>query len=575
MSVALPLRHAVVLSLTLMWAALPGLALRTPPIPGCFSRGLAVAELNQRETPAILAWDNATWLVWSAAEGGTLVPLLGRVEPSGKLGDPKAILLSGDILYAGAPQLVATEGGPWLLFLAREATDAPRRLYTVPLGPEGEVLSSPHQLEPDSGAGIRSYFSLAKAGEIWIAAEDVAGALWLFHMDAATAEVDTWYLGRGEAPVLAVGKGLHLVWAAETGGLYRLMYSQLAREGPSPPVELKGFSLATGTIPSPPALALGADWVYAAVGFEYRGGELAGTAEVWICAFPQGHPQECTSYSLRLPGVAPDQYPLRAAGLCLAPLPPQATVRPTNLYLPRGAPETEGYALLTLGAKLYQGNSSQVQPVLVALAGGQPVAWAPIAASRDFSYATVLDRSSRGWHAAWLDMLGYGEYRIYYAATPAEEREALDRVGWDDVAYFLGTAASGIVGGLALIPLFLMASVPGLVLIFFHYVIGGEESLRYRWPKFLLALSLLPYLILKLALAGMFGGMPFAQWLSQPVASAAARVIPFVPVMLGTAALFLYIRRSAEPTVFPAWATFVVSDLLFTVIIVGPAFAGG
>ena len=216
-----------------------------------------------------------------------------------------------------------------------------------------------------------------------------------------------------------------------------------------------------------------------------------------------------------------------------------------------------------------------MQPVVVAFSAGAPVAWGPIAVSRDFSYYTTLTRSGRGWHAAWLDMLGYGEYRLYYAATPAEEREALDRVGWDDVAYFLGTAASGIVGGLALIPLFLMASVPGLVLIFFHYVIGGEESLRYRWPKFLLALSLLPYLILKLALAGMFGGMPFAQWLSQPVASAAARVIPFVPVMLGTAALFLYIRRSAEPTVFPAWATFVVSDLLFTVIIVGPAFAGG
>lgn len=576
MSVALSFRRTVALSLTLMWAALPGLALRTPPVPGCFSRGVAVAELDQRETPAILAWGDATWLVWSASEEKGLSPLLERVGPSGGLGEPKAIVLPGDILYAGAPQLVAAEGGPWLVFLAREAAGAPRWLYALPLGPEGEVLGPPLLLQPDSGAGIRSYSSLAWEGGVWAAAEDEAGDLWLFRVDAATAEVRTWHLGRGEAPVLAAGKGLHLLWAdAETGDLYKLMYSRLAGEELSLPVELRAFPLGTGTVPSPPALALGGGWVYAAAGFEYRGGELAGTAEVWICAFPRGNPQKRTSYSLRVPGVAPDEHPLAAAGLCLAPLPPQATIRPTNLYLPRGAPEAGGYALFTLGTKLYQRGSPQVQPAIVALEGGQPVAWALIAASRDFSYATVLVRSPRGWHAAWLDMLGYGEYRLYYAATPKGERAKLDRVGWDDMAYFLGTAASGIVGGLALIPLFLMASVPGLVLIFLHYVIGGEESLRYRWPKFLLALSLLPYLVLKLALAGMFGGMPFAQWLSQPVASAAARAIPFVPVLLAATALFLYIRRSAEPTVFPAWATFVVSDLLFTVIIVGPAFASG
>jgi len=172
-------------------------------------------------------------------------------------------------------------------------------------------------------------------------------------------------------------------------------------------------------------------------------------------------------------------------------------------------------------------------------------------------------------------MLGYGEYRLYYAATPVGEREALDRVGWDDVVYFLGTAASGMVGGLALIPLFLIASVPGLALIFFHYLVGGEESLRYRWPKVLLTLGLLPYLILKIALAGVFGGVPFAQWLSQPTATAAGWVIPFIPALFGAAAVLIYVRRSTEPTVFPAWAAFVITDLMFTVIVLGPAFAGG
>ncbi len=566
---------ALLLSITVC-AVAPGLALRTPPLPGSdFSRGLAVAEFSQREAPAILSWGDGTWLAWSGEVDGGRAPVLRMVDPQGEPSEPKAVPLPEELLYAGRPQLALAGGGAWLLFLAREAASGPRSLYVLPLSLGGEPTGSSLPLLPESGIGIRSYSSAGMEDAVWAAVEDDQGVIWLFRLDVGTGETSRWRLGPGETPALAAGEeGVHLVWARPVGDFCALLYAEV-EESPASPVELRRFPLNTGTIPSPPALALGAGWAYAAIGFEYRGGELAGTAEVWICAFPVGSPQEAHCFSLRLPGVIPSDRSLAVDGLALSPLPSQLAIRPTNLYQPRGGPAAGEHALMTLGAKLYRRGGAQVQPVVVAFSAGAPVAWGPIAVSRDFSYYTTLTRSGRGWHAAWLDMLGYGEYRLYYAATPVGEREALDRVGWDDVVYFLGTAASGMVGGLALIPLFLMASVPGLALIFFHYLVGGEESLRYRWPKVLLTLGLLPYLILKIALAGVFGGVPFAQWLSQPTATAAGWVIPFIPALFGAAAVLIYVRRSTEPTVFPAWAAFVITDLMFTVIVLGPAFAGG
>jgi len=566
---------ALLLSIT-VWAVAPGFALRTPPLPGSgFSRGIAVAEFSQREVPAILSWGDNTWLAWSGEVNKGRAPILRTVDHSGRLSEPKPIPLPDGLLYIGRPQLVLARGSPWLLFLAREATSSPRSLYALALDLNGEPAGLALPLRPESGVGVGSYSAVGTGNAIWAALEDDEGWIWLFSLDVGSGKTSSWRLGPGEAPALAAGEDrIHLVWAQPAGDFYILLYAGI-EEAPASPVELRRFPLGIGTIPSPPALALGAGWAYAAVGFEYRGGELAGMAEVWICAFPRGNPQRSASYSLRIPGVAPSKHSLTTAGLCLAPLPPQATIRPTNLYQPRGGPSVGEHALMTLGAKLYRRGDTQVQPVVVAFAAGAPVAWDLIAVSRDFSYFTALSRSEYGWHAAWLDMLGFGDYRLYYASTSEEERKALNRLGWDDVTYFLGTTASGLIGGLAFIPLFLIASVPGLVLIFFHYVLGGEESMRYRWPKLLLALSLLPYLVLKIALAGTFGGVPFAQWLPQPAATTAGRVIPFIPALFGAAAMFIYLHRSTEPTVFPAWAAFVVTDLVFTIVILGPVFAGG
>jgi len=39
--------------------------------------------------------------------------------------------------------------------------------------------------------------------------------------------------------------------------------------------------------------------------------------------------------------------------------------------------------------------------------------------------------------------------------------------------------------------------------------------------------------------------------------------------------MLIYWRKVGEPTLLPAWGTFVVADMVFTVLLLGPAFAGG
>lgn len=552
-----------------MW--FPAYPVRTPPIPGGFSRGIALADTEQREVPCLLPDEGGTLLVWSEGSGGAIHLRATRVLPDGEVASPWEVSVPGTV-YLGRPHLCRVEEGVWLIFLGR-GDDSERSVFMAPLASEGE-LGTPLVLTGD--VDVRSFAVAADHGTVWLGVEDWHGEEHLFRVMFPGPLVDTWDLGPGTGPpALAVSEqGVHITWPREDPA-YTLMYSVWAGDGPRPPVELFRFPLPTGAIPSPPAIGLQPGWVYVAVGFEFRGGEVAGSAEVRVVSFPAGSPHEVEQLSLRLPGGFPEEHSVEVDGLDLAPLPPQLAIRPTDLYMPRGVGGAGNLALFVMGARLYRRTSGQVQPVVVALDAGNPVAWTPIAASSDFTYFTELRRSQRGWHAAFLDMLGYGEYRLYYASTAPGERERLDRVGWDDWVHFLGTTASGMVGGLALIPLFIMASVPGLVLIFLHYLVGGEESLRFRWPKVLLVLGLLPYVILKIVLASTFGGVPFSDWLARPTAHLVGLILPFVPSFLAVGALLVYVRRAVEPSLFPAWAVFVATDMAFTVLILGPAFAGG
>ncbi len=568
------MRKIVLLFLiALSWTAL---ALRTPPIITDFSRGLAIAETNQPYPPALLPLEEGTLVAWLDRSPSGLELITVMIGPAGQPAGKPSPLATG-LSCAGPAAFVRSGSESWLLLLARETTGGKRHVYALSLDGKGTPRGAPIMVSPPA-VDIRSYRSTAAGNRIWVSALGADGSIWASGLDTATGEVANWQLGRGiSTPDLAADAGgtLHVVWAQETKSIpYSLLYSTGGWAGFSPPAVINESPLATGTIPVPPAVSVAGGWVYVAAGFEHRGKGADVKAEVKIIAFPNATPHRDAGERLVIPSGYPEEFPLEWEGLHFFPI-RQDRGWPTPLYRPRGFPGRDGVALFTVQAELSRKAKRAVQPIVVALKDGAAWGWLPVAMSRDMSYSADLARSRRGWHVVWQDMLAYGDYRLFYASTAPEERAALNRVGWDDLGYFLGTSVLGIVGGLSLLPLFLMAAVPGLVILFVHYARGGEERLKYTWPKVLLAASILPYLVLKIALAGAMGSVPFAQWLSQSAATTAGRVLPFVPSLISLGIMGLYCWRREMPSLLPAWLVFVISDLALSLLILGPAFAGG
>jgi hypothetical protein len=136
-------------------------------------------------------------------------------------------------------------------------------------------------------------------------------------------------------------------------------------------------------------------------------------------------------------------------------------------------------------------------------------------------------------------------------------------------------ALSGIVSGIAFVPLFLMAAVPGLLLIVGHYVFGGLGNLNTWQMKTLLVVGLLPYAFLKVLLtAGVMPQVPFSQWMASELSQILTTGLPFAFLGVDALVLLVYLRHAQEPGLLPAWALFVGMDIALTVIVLGPLFGG-
>ncbi|MCK4246645.1 hypothetical protein KAX14_05365, partial [Candidatus Bipolaricaulota bacterium] len=228
-----------------------------------------------------------------------------------------------------------------------------------------------------------------------------------------------------------------------------------------------------------------------------------------------------------------------------------------------------------VGVKMGSIEGGDIQPALVVFHEGNLMGWSPIAKTNGLSLFPQIRQSRDGWHALWLDMLGYGDYRACYASTALGERASLDRLVPADVLNMLLIALSGIVSSIAFVPLFLMAAVPGLFLIVGHYIFGGLGNLNTWRMKTLLVVGLLPYGFLKVLLtAGVMPQVPFSQWMPSGLSHTLTVGLPFAFLGVDTLVLLVYLWRAEEPGLLPSWALFIGMDIALTVIVLGPLFGG-
>ncbi|QAA76131.1 MAG: hypothetical protein BIP78_0365 [Candidatus Bipolaricaulis sibiricus] len=549
---------------------------KTDPVRSGWSRGLPVATTNLRDAPAA-AWTSAgRWVAWTSTAGDRARLTLTRVSPGG---DVVVVPLDLGQESARAPRLVAAPDGLILFFLGSAATGRGTLLVQrlshdgIPVGPSARL--------GQQGEGVSAY-CVASADRTTLvawASRESGVRITALGEDPAVADPGRPVAQSGDSPTLAVDEegAAHLAWIYEPAlGRREVLYARIS----SDLSQIEGpwvLGVATGglgAIFSPPILLLDADWIYAFLTIEYRSGPKAGTTETYAFAAPRQNPELVRPFVVALPDLTPEGHACCLEGAPFGSV-STALAGNTSVRTLGGDPKARQHAVLLASAKLPVGRRVEFQPVLVFLHGGEVSGWSPIASTPDSAIAGVVIQSPEGWHAVWLDMRATNEYRVLYATTAPSEARRINRFDASDLAYVVVTILSGLLAGLAAIPLFLLAAIPGLLLTAGHYVFGGEGDLRSFTGKLLLGLSASVYSMTKLMFtAGMVPSLPFAIWLPPALARLLATAAPILFLAGGVGAVAVYWRRSDQPGLLPAYGLFVGTDLILSLLLVGPALAG-
>ncbi|HEU68118.1 MAG TPA: hypothetical protein ENN53_02695 [Candidatus Acetothermia bacterium] len=502
---------------------------------------------------------------------------MGRVSLDGRLEGTNPIALPVD--YPHAPHLFSHGDELILFFLFRTGSGADC-LGVQRLSGEGTLLGSLIPLSSE-GEDVESY-TVVKTEEGYVAAWE-SGGLEL-HLQAIPERLEprpppVSVASLGRAPALAVDRSgsVHAVWLVSPApGIAEVYYSRMA-PGDSAALAPRYLGKVTGGLGAlflNPALTLDHHWVYAVLSVDYRSGLQAGTVETHVFVVPLDGAAQVRKVSLYVPPLLPESFSNLGSGLLMAPV-AEAPGPGTSVRAISGYPVEHDVGVIAVAAKLSSFRKEEFQPVLVFFQDGREVGWCPVAVTNGSPAAAELVQSASGWHIAWLDMHASGDYSVLYATTSPAERTVLDRFSSADLAYVILTVLSGLAAGLASIPLFLLAAVPGLVVIAGHYILGGEGDLRVGRSKVLLALGVVPYAVLKLMfISGLMARFPFEEWLAPSVARALSTALPVAFLGGGLLAAGLYWRRSPEPGLLPAYAVFVGVDILLSLVLVGASLAG-
>ena len=550
---------------------------RTDPIRSGWSRGLPLAAASLGDAPSLVVSPDARWIVWGDQVAGEPQLLMGRLSREASLEGVTPLPLSAT--YPHAPRLFLRDEELILFFLFRTGSGTDR-LASQRLSGEGEPLGVPCPVSPEDH-DVDSYAVVQTEGGYVAVWEEPSLGL---HIQTITEDLELMgppvlLAPRGGSPALAVDRSgdVHAAWLASVApGVAELYYGRITLASPSVP-EPRYLGKVTGGLGAlflGPELALDEQWAYAALSVDYRGGTKAGTVETQVFAVPQDASEQVHTISLYVPPLLPETVTDLGNGLLVDPV-PEAPRPGVNVRVLSGYPVEQDFALITVAAKLSSLRKEEFQPAVVSFQGGREVGWCPVAVTQGSPAAAELVRSPAGWHVVWLDMHASGEYSVLYATTSSAERAILDRFSASDLAHIFFTVLSGIVGGLASIPLFLLAAVPGLLVIAGHYILGGEGDLRLWRSRILLAVGLVPYAALKLLfISGLVVEFPFAGWMAPSVARALSIALPVAFLGTGLLAVGVYWRRSDEPGLLPAYVLFIVVDIVLSLFLVGPSLAG-
>jgi hypothetical protein len=212
---------------------------------------------------------------------------------------------------------------------------------------------------------------------------------------------------------------------------------------------------------------------------------------------------------------------------------------------------------------------------MVVLSNGEPVGYQLINNTSNASVlSTVVADADANLHLAWLDVGGFGRYKVYYATTAPEARRWLNRTTPGDIARAAADLAFGVLSGLGLAFLGLTWNVLPVLTIVLFYIIGRQEHLDLLTPKIGLGIAIALYIASKAYfIPGLLtAGTPFLYAVPVELRLILMVAVPVLILLLAFGAIYIYVRRAEEPTLFKAYLFFTLTDLLLTAALYGPRF---
>jgi hypothetical protein len=499
----------------------------TPRASHEWSKGQPIGETPLNETVAAQATSHSTYLVWTDPSRQLRFVRLNRparvvvdtfiAVPTSRPRSPQLAIGAGDVLHL--TWLDELEGDSVLKYDRLDISGHP--LFdpvTVSLSNEPVELAR-LVLSQQGGAEI---FWSGRSG-IFHTTLDEAGEI----VRPSTLLIP----GGGTPSVQADGQGkIHLAWLeAETSRNQSLHYAVFdpERRVLSRPVEMSFVFLRTGQSLDGLTMALDDEYGYV---FWSITDLRDGISWAEYVSFPLNDPSSPAQSELRLGGV---EY-----------------IR--DLFFLDGQ-RSRAFVAVS-GVASDTGPSSQI--ALAIFRQGQFSGHQIITASRDASLKPAVLADAMGeLHLVWIDTLGFNQYRVLYASTTDQARQALNVLTLWDVADTVVGATMSLTLVILFVPLMIAWSLlPAILMLVYYFVTGDEElgSLR-SWAVFAVAIVL--------QIAGMIIRPPgYSEAFSRFVLPVLLAVVALIPV-------YVYLRVKQQRSILVAFVIFAITHGLLRLAI--------
>jgi hypothetical protein len=357
-----------------------------------------------------------------------------------------------------------------------------------------------------------------------------------------------------------------------------LKYAALVGTQLDPPsgVHLTTIEYAESATYHGPVIGTDGERIYVLWSVQNMGGGLTPTAAFsYYVSFQKGNPRTLGARTLALPSNPRPDYSDHESPFGYSELAPPAILGTDFVNAPDAVQGQETELPFSVSLMLESASKSFMQLAMVVLSDGEPVGYQLVNTTPNASVLSTLVADGDGdLHLAWLDVAGFARYKVYYATTAPGAREWLDRITATDIAQRAAGLAFGVLSGLAIAFLSLTWNVLPVLTIILFYFIGREERLDRLTPKIGLVLAVVLYLATKAYfIPGLLtAGTPFLYAVPPGARTLLMAAVPTLVLLFALASIYVYVRRSEDPTLFKAYLFFALTDGLLTAALYGPRF---